>query len=597
MNFVSRRTASSFPLTIVRTIADRQIIVALSPEATIFGIRSGMSLTQARALCAHVRHAEHQPQRDNRSLQSLARWLMRFSPVVALAHPPTADLPAQSPRLRPAKKRNTADASIPHAIFLDLTGSDRLFGGIENLVGQIRDSIRRLHIAAKVAVAPTPGAAWAIATAGEDGAIVSPDQLPAVLAPLPPSAMRLSDDLVAALHHLGLSTIGQVIDLPRDVLPARFGNELLHRLDQALGAIPEPLVPLEHPAPVESKMDFDGPVSSLEAIHQVSRQLLEDITRQLTSRGNGARQLDIELTRAYAEPVKKSISLSHPSRNPRSLFNLIQCALEDLQELPGFAPKRGRTQKIKPKTTSKNFAPILHDNGFLSVSLRVPLLQRLSEEQIFLLDQDRYAGQLEVDRLIDRLRLRLGEDSASQVELVESHLPEKAWGKIRNPKSEIRIKSEIRNGLDSVRRRPQSEIGNSELFVAQASRLCPLPEKHSRDGCATNSKLSISNLKSEISNPNDECIHRPFRLLASPAEVRVMVTPSDAIEGHPAAFVYEHCVHPVTCWTGPERIAGCWWDGHNKTRDYYEVEDPAGRRFWIFRVTQTAKWYLHGSYG
>ena len=76
-----------------------------------------------------------------------------------------------------------------------------------------------------------------------------------------------------------------------------------------------------------------------------------------------------------------------------------------------------------------------------------------------------------------------------------------------------------------------------------------------------------------------------------------MVTPSDAIEGHPVAFVYEHCVHPVTCWTGPERIAGCWWDGHNKTRDYFEVEDPAGRRFWIFRVAQTAKWYLHGSYG
>ena len=342
------------PLTIVRTIADRQVIVALSPEAAAFGIRSGMTLTQAKALCAHVRHAEHQPQRDNRSLQSLARWLMRFSPVVALVHPQAADLPAQSPRLRSAKRRKSTDAPIPHAIFLDITGCDRLFGGIENLVGQIRDSIRRLHIAARVAVAPTPGAAWAMATAGQDGAIVSPDQLPAVLAPLPPSALRLSDDLVAALHHLGLSTIGQVINLPRDVLPARFGAELLHRLDQALGAIPEPLVPLEHPAPVESKMDFDGPVSSLEAIHQVSRQLLEDITRQLTSRGNGARQLDIELTRAYAEPVKKSISLSHPSRNPRSLFNLIQCALWKIcKDSPASPPNADERKRLNPKQTRK----------------------------------------------------------------------------------------------------------------------------------------------------------------------------------------------------------------------------------------------------
>ncbi|HWE01029.1 MAG TPA: DNA polymerase Y family protein [Tepidisphaeraceae bacterium] len=544
-------SAPNQPLAVVRTIADRQVIVALSPEAAALGVRSGMTLTQARALCAHVRHAEHQPLRDNRSLQSLARWLMRFSPVVALAHPQAADPSAQSPRSRSAKKeKDLAPAPISHAVFLDITGCDRLFGGVENLVGQIRDSIGRLHIAARVAVAPTPGAAWAIATAGQDGAIVSPERLAAVLSPLPPAALRLNDDLVAALHHLGLATIGQLIHLPRDVLPARFGAELLHRLDQALGNIPEPLVPLEHPAPVESKMDFDGPVSSLEAIHQVSRRLLEDITRQLTSRGNGARQLDIELTRAYADPVKKSISLSHPSRNARSLFNLIQCALEDLQAPQNFALPYGRVGK-KTKMNSKPASPILHDDGFLSVALRIPLLQRLSEEQIFLLDQDRQIGQLEVGRLIDRLRLRLGEGAASQVELVESHLPEKAWGKV---KSQTRI---LDIGTKSETRNPKNE-------------------------------------KSNLSH--DICAVRPFHLLASPAEVRVMVTPSDAIEGRPAAFVYAHCVHPVTCWAGPERIAGCWWDGHDKIRDYFEVEDPSGRRFWIFRVAQTAKWYLHGSY-
>ena len=81
-----------------------------------------------------------------------------------------------------------------------------------------------------------------------------------------PAALRLSNGLVAALHHLGLATIGQLANLPRDVLPARFGNELLLRLDQAMGRMAEPLVQLEHHAPVEAKMEFDGPVSSLEVI-------------------------------------------------------------------------------------------------------------------------------------------------------------------------------------------------------------------------------------------------------------------------------------------------------------------------------------------
>ena len=75
-----------------------------------------------------------------------------------------------------------------------------------------------------------------------------------------------------------------------------------------------------------------------------------------------------------------------------------------------------------------------------------------------------------------------------------------------------------------------------------------------------------------------------------------MVTPSHAIEGRPVAFTHEDQAHQVTYWRGPERIAGCWWEGRNKTRDYFEVENPAGRRYWIFRVLETGKWYLHGGY-
>lgn len=75
-----------------------------------------------------------------------------------------------------------------------------------------------------------------------------------------------------------------------------------------------------------------------------------------------------------------------------------------------------------------------------------------------------------------------------------------------------------------------------------------------------------------------------------------MVTPSEDAEGYPAAFTYEQTVHKVMHCVGPERIAGRWWDGHDKTRDYFDVADPAGRRFWIFRVGETGRWYLHGTF-
>jgi protein ImuB len=75
-----------------------------------------------------------------------------------------------------------------------------------------------------------------------------------------------------------------------------------------------------------------------------------------------------------------------------------------------------------------------------------------------------------------------------------------------------------------------------------------------------------------------------------------MVSPSDDREGRPVMFSHEGQVHRVAHAVGPERIAGQWWDGHDKTRDYFDVQDEQGRRFWVFRVAETGKWYLHGSW-
>ena len=32
------------------------------------------------------------------------------------------------------------------------------------------------------------------------------------------------------------------------------------------------------------------------------------------------------------------------------------------------------------------------------------------------------------------------------------------------------------------------------------------------------------------------------------------------------------------------------------TRDYFDVEDAEGKRFWLFRVNETGKWYVHGMF-
>ena len=561
--------------------------MAVSEEAAGRGIRPGMTLTQARALCAEVQHAPYEPEQDQRALEALARWMMRFSPVVCCG-------------IRDAKEE-----IAPDAIFLDITGCERAFDGFENIVSQVSDSLIGLGIHARIAAAPTPGAAWALAYAGKDGAIIKEYQLESALAALPVEALRVGDEIAAGLRHLGLDTVDQVMHLPREVLPARFGPVLLRRIDQAMGRIAEPLVPLEYRTAVQARMDFDATIQSLETIWLVFQKLIGQVIEQLVSRGQGARRVDVELLRAHDIPVKKTILLSYPSRDPANLFNLFRCALEEL-ELPLRERPRSRLRGRRPGAPSPQAArqsqrpapgfviSKIDDEGFCGLRISVPLCERLTDEQISLLDHEQYAGQIELDRLIERLRIRLGNEAIVQAELVESHVPEEGW---KNSNDEARMTNQIRMANDRMIKR--DFVGSASADGIPAKGICSPAAIASAEAGPTAAHPPVSSFEHSnlIRHSSFEFRHsppRPLHLLRAPIVVRVMVTPSEDAEGRPAAFMHEGIVRRVSHAVGPERIAGRWWDGHDKTRDYFDIADATGRRFWIFRVRQTGKWYLHG---
>jgi protein ImuB len=93
---------------------------------------------------------------------------------------------------------------------------------------------------------------------------------------------------------------------------------------------------------------------------------------------------------------------------------------------------------------------------------------------------------------------------------------------------------------------------------------------------------------------------RPIRLLAYPDPIEVMApVPDDP----PLMFRWRRVPHRVRRAEGPERIALEWWRepeaGTDGIRDYYRVEDEAGRRFWLYRrglyrPESPTAWFLHG---
>ncbi len=97
---------------------------------------------------------------------------------------------------------------------------------------------------------------------------------------------------------------------------------------------------------------------------------------------------------------------------------------------------------------------------------------------------------------------------------------------------------------------------------------------------------------------------RPARLLKRPEPVETMALLPD---NPPTHFTWRGVRRRVVRADGPERIFGEWRRRDAEVwavRDYFQVEDEAGRRFWLFRAgdgedgrTGSQAWFIHGLFG
>ena len=97
---------------------------------------------------------------------------------------------------------------------------------------------------------------------------------------------------------------------------------------------------------------------------------------------------------------------------------------------------------------------------------------------------------------------------------------------------------------------------------------------------------------------------RPARLLPPPEPIETVALLPDH---PPASFTWRGIRRRVRRADGPERVFGEWWQRDAElaaVRDYFQVEDEAGERFWLFApatartpATGSQRWFLHGVFG
>jgi protein ImuB len=477
--------------------------------------------------------ALHEPDADRAALLQLAAWCEQFSPHVGLDHHPQ-----------------------PQSLLLDVTGLGPLFGGEEALAWRMIEAFGRRGYWARVAVADTIGAAWAVSRFGADGRvgvhasaclpgskaslsreqpqggtptlsaprIIPPGEHVAALAPLAVEALRLPDPTLSSLHQLGLFQIGQVMELPRASLASRFQHEgtcvLIERLDQAFGAVEELVTPHRPPPEFRAEFCLEHPLARLWDVQEILAGLFDNVCRELAARGKGAVRSICRLDCEGGEVRRIELGLFQPTASPGRLLELAAMQLERMR-LPGGVGRVG-----------------------VEVEIAAPLSVR---QQALFVEESRHRPR-ELAWLIDRLSSRLGPERVVRPRLLPDAQPERAYCE--------------------------------EALVGKPRKKSRKPKAESRVPLSSAFGFPLS------------AFERPLRLWSPPIPIEVVAV----ADGPPASFRVGRRRFLVHRWWGPERIETGWWRGRSVRRDYYQLETTTGARYWLYRHLRRRRWFLQGAY-
>ncbi len=369
---IARSRECSSPLIVTGKRGNAEVLIAVDDAAERIGLSPGLALAQARAMHPGIDAVAEDTEADAALLESIADWCLRYTPLV------------------------TCDT--PDGLLLDISGCAHLYGGERELTADLSGRLEDAGFAYSLAIAGTIGAAWASVHYGEPASYACGEER-ALLAPLPLSALRLPPATIASLARVGLKQIGDIADLPRAPLTARFGSEVLRQLDRALGHEHEPLTPRLPVAPYVAEQRFSEPIAREEDVLAITGRLARRLQFALERRGDGARRIELTLFRTDGVVRRIVVGTSRPLRDPdeiRTLFVERLAALADAFD-PGF--------------------------GFDMARLSVIVAEPCPPEQIGIGGGEDAA---ELCRLVDRLSARLGARRVRRLIAQDSHIPEVA---------------------------------------------------------------------------------------------------------------------------------------------------------------------------
>jgi protein ImuB len=181
----------------------------------------------------------------------------------------------------------------------------------------------------------------------------------------------------------------------------RFGPDVLRRLDQAFGLVPEPIQPLRPREAIGVRRSFLEPIGTAESIAAVIDVLVPEACATLSARGEGARLADLLCERVDGTVQAVRIGMAAPVDDVAHLARLLKERIETIE--PGFGIEA--MQFVIVRAESAGVPQVAGDQAARD---------------------GRGGGRGDLACLIDRLRNRVGPEHVCRLEERASHMPEEA---------------------------------------------------------------------------------------------------------------------------------------------------------------------------
>jgi DNA polymerase IV len=279
----------------------RGVVLTASYEARPYGVGSAMPMAKARRMCPNAVIIPPRFDRYQEVSATIMRVFSDFSPDV--------------------------EALSLDEAFLDMTGSEQLFGDPESIGRRLKTAIREATggLTASIGLSATKYVAKvASARQKPDGlTVVPPEEAKSWLAPLSVSWLwGAGPKTQARLHHLGLHTIADVADADVRFLSAKLGSAGLHFHTLAQAEDPRPVIGRRASKSIGSEHTLDEDVREKADIKFHLRRSADTIGRRLRKKNYVAFGVGIKLKTTEFQILTRQHRLSEPTDVAERLYSV-----------------------------------------------------------------------------------------------------------------------------------------------------------------------------------------------------------------------------------------------------------------------------------